>query len=328
MIAYLIRRLLQAIPTLIGVTFISFMIMRLAPGDPIDLITFNPDVTPEQREALKAQFCLDRSLLEQYAIWIVGDFRGVCDIQGLIRGDFGTSIYDRRPVFEMIAERLPATLQLTAAAFVIGTSIGLGVGVLSAVTRGGIFDNVARFFSVVFDALPSFWFGLILIMYFGVNLGWFPTGGRAPIGVQDPTLLQRVHHLVLPTIVLAVGWVAVMSRFMRAETLEVMRREYVRTAHAKGLKPGRVYFWHAARNALIPIVTIIGPAILALIGGAVIIERVFTWPGLGRLLLDAVAARDYPIVMGAVIIGALIIVVGNMLTDVLLAVVDPRIRLE
>ena len=327
MTAYLFRRLLQAIPTLIGVTFISFFIMRLAPGDPIALITFNPNINSEQRAQLRSQFCLDRNVFEQYVIWVIGDLRGECNVRGLINGDFGTSIYDRRPVASMIAERLPATLQLSLGAFVLGTMLGLAVGVGSAINRGGIFDNFARFFSVVFDALPVFWLGLMLIMYFSVELGWFPTGGRGPIG-RDATLLESLRYLVLPTIVLSVGWVAVMSRFMRAETLEVIRREYVRTAHAKGLHPRRVYFWHAARNALIPIVTIIGPAILALLSGTVIVERIFSWPGLGRLLVDAVSARDYPIVMGGVIIGAFIVILGNLLTDVLLVLVDPRIRLE
>lgn len=329
MSTYLIRRLLQAIPTILGVTLISFAIMKAAPGDPVQLLTFaDPNSTAEDRARLARQLCLDRSLPEQYLIWLVGDFTGECRQRGLLRGDFGTSIYDRRPVLEMIVERLPATLELTGIALAIGAVIGVTVGVLSAVRRGSLFDNLARFFSVVFDALPPFWLGLMLIMFLSVQLHWLPVGGRLPLNKQPITIIDRIRHLAMPAFILAVTWIALMSRYMRAETLEVIRQDYVRAAFAKGVSARRVYFWHAARNALIPIVTILGPAITGLVGGAVVVERIFSWPGLGRLTVDAVTARDFPIVMGGVLIGAFTVIFGNLLSDVFLVMVDPRIRLE
>ncbi|KAA3661200.1 MAG: ABC transporter permease [Chloroflexi bacterium] len=327
MISYIVRRLLQAIPTIFGVTLISFIIMQAAPGDPVQLMTFNPSADAEDRARLEQELCLDRSLPEQYFIWLFGDLRGECAIRGLIRGDFGTSFYDRRPVIEMIGERLPATLELTATALVMGGVIGLIVGVLSAVNRASAFDNIARFFSVVFDAIPSFWLGLLLIMYFSVELRWLPVGGRLPLNVETITFTDRFRHLAMPSTVLAVTWIALMSRYMRAETLEVIRQDYIRTARAKGVPKYRVYFYHAARNAHIPIVTILGPAITGLVAGAVVIERIFSWPGLGRLTVDAVSARDYPIVTASVIIGSILVIIGNLLSDILLALVDPRLRL-
>ncbi|MDT8305700.1 MAG: ABC transporter permease [Anaerolineae bacterium] len=328
MIAYLIRRLLQAIPTLIGITVISFAIMQLAPGDPIQLLTFNPDMTEASRTKLRQQLCLDRPMPEQYLIWVLGDFRGECAMRGLIRGDFGTSFYDKRPVLEMIAERIPATLELSAVALAFGLLIGLPLGVSSAIRRGTWFDNASRFSAVVFDAIPSFWFGLILILIFSTRLGWLPVGGRAPLNVADPSLLDRLRHLAMPALVLGVGWLALFSRYMRAETLEVIGQDYVRTARAKGLTEWQVHVWYTARNALVPIATLLGPAIAGLISGAVVIERIFSWPGLGRLTFDAVVQRDYPIVMASVIVGSVLVIAGNLLSDFLYVIIDPRVRLE
>ena len=281
----------------------------------------------EDRERLAENFCLDRSTFEQYFVRMIGDVRkGVCEGKGILRGDFGVSLYSRQPVSEIIAAGIRPTLELTTGAMVIGVLLGIFIGVFSALRHGTWIDNLSRLFSVIFDAVPAFWMGLILIMFFSVELNWLPVGGRIPLNSDNVTLLDRVRHLIMPSFVLAVGWIALMSRFMRAETLEVISKEYVRTAHAKGLSKRRVNFVHAARNALIPITTFLGPAIVGLLSGAVIIERVFSWPGIGRIALDAVGARDYPIVMGTVILSAMIVIVGNLLTDFLLALVDPRIR--
>lgn len=327
MLRYMIRRLLQAVPTLLGVTILSFTIISIAPGDPIQIMTFGPGYTAEDRERLAENFCLDRSTFEQYFVWMIGDVRkGVCEGKGILRGDFGVSLYSRQPVSEIIAAGIRPTLELTTGAMVIGVLLGIFIGVFSALRHGTWIDNLSRLFSVIFDAVPAFWMGLILIMFFSVELNWLPVGGRIPLNSDNVTLLDRVRHLIMPSFVLAVGWIALMSRFMRAETLEVISKEYVRTAHAKGLSKRRVNFVHAARNALIPITTFLGPAIVGLLSGAVIIERVFSWPGIGRIALDAVGARDYPIVMGTVILSAMIVIVGNLLTDFLLALVDPRIR--
>lgn len=328
MATYLLRRLLQAIPTVLGITVISFFIIQLAPGDPVDMFMFNPSFTAEDKANMRQQLCLDRSLPEQYMVWLVGDFRGECQMQGILRGDFGTSFFDQRPVLTLFLERVPATLELTAVSLLIGGSIGLLLGVVSAVRHASLFDNVARFFSVLFDAIPAFWFGILLIMLFSVHLGWLPVGGRLPLNKPDITIVDHIRHLAMPAFVLSIGWIALMSRFMRAEVLEVIRQDYIRTAFAKGLKPTQVFFKHAARNALVSIVTILGPAITALVTGAVVIERIFSWPGMGRLTLDAVAARDYPIVMASVIFGSIIVIFGNLLSDFLLVLVDPRVRLK
>jgi peptide/nickel transport system permease protein len=328
MSSYIIRRLLQAIPTIFGVTLVSFLLMQAAPGDPVALMTFNPTNTAADRERLRHEFCLDRSVPEQYFIWLFGDPQGECAQGGLVRGDFGTSFRDRQPVLQTIMSRVPATLELTGSALLVGVVVGMMVGLSSAIRRASLFDNVSRFFSVLFDAIPSFWFGLILIMFFSVTLGWLPVGGRAPLNDPNPDPVERLQHLVLPCLVLAVTWVAVISRYMRAQSLEVINQDYVRTARAKGLPDRLVNARHVGRNALIPIVTILGPAITGLIGGAVVIERIFSWPGLGRLAVDAVSARDYPVVMGTVLIGSVLVILGTLLADILLVVVDPRIRFE
>lgn len=325
---YIVRRLLQAIPTVFGVTLLSFIIMQAAPGDPVQLMTFSPSYTAEDRERLSREFCLDRSVVEQYIIWLIGDLQGECRMRGLLRGDFGESLYEREPVLEIIMARVPATLELTGLALIVGVAAGLLIGLASAIKRGSFFDNGSRFFSVLFDAIPQFWFGLILIMVFSVHFGWLPVGGRLPLNLPNPTVIDRLRHLLMPTIVLAITWVAIMSRYMRAESLEVINQDYVTSARAKGLVPRTVYIRHVARNALVPIVTILGPAITALLGGAVVIERIFSWPGIGRLAVDAVSSRDYPIVMGTVIIGAVLVILGTILADILLATVDPRIRFE
>jgi peptide/nickel transport system permease protein len=231
-------------------------------------------------------------------------------------------------VLDIILERVPATLELTGLALLIGVTIGMAIGLVSAIKRGSFFDNSSRFFSVLFDAIPQFWFGLILIMIFSVQLGLLPVGGRMPLNDPNPTIVDRLRHLLMPTVVLAVTWVAIMSRYMRAESLEVINQDYVTSARAKGMVPRTVYIRHVARNALVPIVTILGPAITALLSGAVVIERIFSWPGIGRLAVDAVSSRDYPIVMGTVIVGAVLVILGTILADILLATVDPRIRFE
>lgn len=328
MTTYIFRRILQAIPTIIGVTLITFILIRAAPGDPVQILTFSPGMKAEDRERLRHELCLDRPWATQYLIWVFGDWTGECNQRGLIRGDFGDSFFARRPVLEMYTERIPATLQLTSYALLIGGALGLVMGIISAIYRASAIDNLSRFFSVVFDALPPFWFGILLIMYFSVERGWFPVGGQLPLNVDNPTIMDRVRHLVLPSIVLGVSWIALMSRYMRAETLEVMGQDYIRTAHAKGLNKRTVYFKHAARNALIPIVTILGPAITSLVGGAVVVERIFSWPGIGRLVIDSVSRRDFPVIMASTIIGAVLVIVGNLFSDILLVMVDPRIRLN
>jgi peptide/nickel transport system permease protein len=325
--AYILRRFLQAIPTLLGITIISFALMRLSPGDPVDLLTFNPKMTRAAREALRHQLCLDRPVAEQYIIWMFGNDE--CDTKGIIRLDFGDSLYEKRPVLSMIAERIPATVELTGLALAVGMLIGVSAGIYSAVKHGSLFDNLTRVWAVVGQAVPVFWLGLILILIFAVQLRWLPVGGRYTLTLQsDKDFIDHLKHLVMPVFVLATGWIAVLSRYMRTETLEVIRQDYIRSARAKGVPNQRVYFWHAARNALIPLATILGPAIGGLLAGAVITETIFSWPGMGRMTIEAVFQRDYTLLMANVIIGSVLVVGGNLLSDILYVVVDPRIRLS
>ena len=339
---YILRRLIQAIPTIFGITLISFMLMLSAPGDPVTLITFNPDTSPEARETLRRQLGLDQPPITQYVYWLIGndwtmidangdgegDYAGVR--RGLLRGDMGNSIQHKRPVSDLITERIPATLQLAIASLLLGYVIGIPVGVMSAVGHRGWFDQISRVLAVVGNAIPAFWLGLILIMLFSVRLGWLPTGGMQSLTGVEPgyELWDRIRHMIMPVTVLALGTIATISRFVRAEVIEVLGQDYVRTARAKGLPNQSVWWRHSARNGLIPVATFIGPALGTLLGGAVIIEQVFNWPGMGLLVVNGVFQRDYPLVMGSVLFGAVLFIVGILISDMLYAVLDPRIRLE
>lgn len=354
MTRYVIRRLLQAIPTLLGVSIISFLLVNSAPGDPITIRTFDPNITDETREIMRRQLGLDQPLPMQYMAWfsglmfrrgdvvaefttpsnqcgyVAGGNMTVCNNgSGIVRGNLGTSLQTQQPVWDRLVERMPATLELGLASLFLSLLIGVPLGVLSAVYRGSWFDNVVRFFAVIFQAVPAFWMALLLILFFGVYLGWLPTGGRQTVTLtQEFDLTDRIRHLVLPSFVLAFGGIALFSRIMRTETLEVIHTDYVRTARAKGLPGNRVWFVHALRNSLIPMMTILGPAILGVLGGAVIVETVFAWPGMGRLTLAAAFQRDYPMVLGAVMFFSILVVLGNLLSDILYGIVDPRVRLS
>lgn len=351
---YIFRRLLQAIPTLIGISLISFFLAKATPGDPVLNMTFNPKITEATRETLRKQLGLDQPVAMQYIRWFSGLVirpgdameelalnhsacaylslinYTICDSGGgIIRGDLGTSIATKQAVWSRLMDRVPATLELTTTGLLVGLLIGLPLGVLSAVRRGSWFDNGVRFFSVIGNAVPAFWMGLILIFFFGVYLNWLPSGGRQTVTLSGEfDLGDRISHLILPSFVLAVGWMAVLSRFMRAETLEVLHNDYIRTAKAKGLAPNRIWFVHATGNALIPLVTILGPAITGLLGGALVTETVFAWPGMGRLTFDAALQRDYPLVLGSVMIASVLVILGNLLSDILYGIVDPRVRLS
>ncbi len=352
MIRYLIRRLLQAIPTLIGVSIISFTLAYAAPGDPITFRTFDPNITEEARESLRRLYGLDQPPPLQYINWFAGiliradnvvdEFteRGnscryvgavnltVCDTGGgIIRGDLGVSIQTDQRVWDRLVERMPATLELGIASLVFSLVVGIPLGVLAAIYRGSIFDNAVRVFTVIAQAIPNFWLGLMLIFLFGVVLGWLPTGGRQTVSLTGETsLIDKARHLLLPTLVLGLGGVALLMRVMRTEVLEVLHNDFVRTARAKGLRERTIYFTHTFRNALIPLMTILGPAIFGVLGGAVVTETIFSWPGIGRLTISAITQQDYPMALGAVMFFAALTIIGNLLSDVLYGVVDPRVR--
>lgn len=354
MARYVIRRLLQAIPTLVGVSVIAFSLVYNSPGDPILIRTFDPNITQESREILRRQLGLDQHWALQYISWVTGitlrsgevaeEFnRGdtsctylswlnttFCDNGGgILRGNLGTSIATNQPVWDRIVERMPATLQLGVTTLLVSLLVGVPLGVLSAVRQRSVFDASVRVLAVVGNALPSFWLGLMLILLFGVVLGWLPTGSMRTVSLTNEfDLVDRIRHLVLPTFVLAVGGIAILSRFMRTETLEVIRTDYIRMARAKGVAARRVWFVHALGNALIPLMTTLGPAIFGILSGAVIVETIFSWPGMGRMTFSAAVQRDYPTVLGAVMFFSLLTILGNLLSDILYGVVDPRVRLS
>lgn len=352
---FILRRLIQAIPTLLGITVLSFLIMSAAPGGPAAAMTFDPKTPPRQREIMAERLGFNAPVPVQYVRWLIGEapikILGVTlyegrDIpqfdrrgnekgtikgtnEGIIRGDFGRSLFYKRPVIDLIKEKLWATVQLGGLALIVGLLFGIPIGILSAVWQGGIFDNSARVMAVVFNAVPIFWLGLMLILVFGKWLDIMPMGNQCPLTLRGcETTADHVKHLILPVFALGTGWIAVLSRYMRTATLEVLNQDYIRTAQAKGLPNRDVWFVHATRNALIPIATILGPAIPGLLGGAVITETIFSWPGLGRLSFEAVLQQDYPMVMAVVILSGFVTIIGYLLSDIMYAMVDPRIRLN
>ncbi len=317
MIKYIIARLLQTIPILVGITIISFVIIHLAPGTPIGL-TLNPKVSPKIIEQMKKNYDLDKPLLVQYGLWLKKLFTGKL-----------YSFKDGKPVLKKIAERLPATLLLNLVAMLIIFSLAIPLGVFSAVRRYSLLDNLGTFGAYLGISIPSFWLAYLLILGM-VKLFGYPILGMRSFAIEDLTVvefvLDRWWHLMLPSVILAIGGIAVISRYTRSSMLEVIRQDYIRTARAKGLAEDDVYYRHALRNALLPIVTIFGFLIPGLISGSVIIETVFAWPGIGRLAYQAVLARDYSVVMTILTISSGLTLLGNLAADILYAIVDPRIR--
>ena len=247
---------------------------------------------------------------------------------GILRNDFGNSFFYKRPAIDVLVERLPATLELGVTSFFVGTTLGIAVGILAAVYHGRLFDQLSRVFAVIVNALPNFWLGLLLLLFFGSTLQILPLGGRCRTTLDPscPPLPERLEYLILPTIVLAVGAVAGYSRFMRASMLDVVNQDYIRTARSKGLQERLIWLRHGMRNAFIPIATFLGPSITFLLSGAAITETVFSWPGVGRLAVNAVGQRDDPVVLITVIYAAIASILGYLLSDILYAIIDPRIR--
>ncbi|MFZ5918865.1 MAG: ABC transporter permease [Chloroflexota bacterium] len=340
MTRYVIRRLLQAIPTFLGITVLTFIIVYSAPGDPVLQQTFDPHISGATRTELNRRFGLDQPLMTQYLNWLIGnEWQKDPDLlarQGILRGDFGNSLIEKRSVLEMIGERVGATLLLTGAATFIGYLVGIPIGVLAAVRQGGVFDNTSRVMAVFFNAIPGFWLSLVVILLFAVkfrewNLPAIPSGGMYTLaagGKQVFDLGDRLVHLLPPALVLATGPIATTSRLMRTQVLEVIRQDYIRTARAKGLSEKAVNFTHALRNALMPLATVLGPTLTGLLNGAVITETIWSWPGLGRLFVNANFQRDYPVIMAGFVIGAAGVIMGNLLSDIFYGFVDPRVRLE
>jgi len=324
MAVYLAKRLLTMIPLLVGISLISFVVIHLAPGKPTDLaIDLNPAVTKEVKERMEKLYGLDRPLYVQYLDWL----------QRLARLDFGTSFSaDGRPVSDKILERLPVTVGINLLSLVLILGLALPLGIFSAARPHSLFDQATTVFVFVGFATPTFWLALLLMILFGVELGWLPISGLKSYDYDQLTffwqMVDRARHLILPVLLSAFGGLAGMSRYMRANMLEVIRQDYITTARAKGLSESRVLFKHALRNALLPVVTLLGLSLPGLIGGSVIFESIFAIPGLGQLFYQAVMSRDYPLVMGGLVIGAVLTLLGNLLADLAYASVDPRIRVR
>jgi peptide/nickel transport system permease protein len=319
MAAYVARRLVQAVPILFGVAVISFLLIYLSPGDPIDRFR-TPTVRPEQLEGLIRLYGLDRPLPEQFISWIT------TYVQVWRPEAWGYSFLDGQPVLHKILQRLPATLLLGGAALGITVLVAIPLGILAAVRQYSWADRIITSLATVGYAIPSFLLGLYLLFLGGVVLQWFPLFGMESFGSEGEAL-DIGWHMVLPVLSLSLQQIAGWSRYVRAAMLEVLHQDYIRTARAKGLARSRINFRHALRNALIPVITLIGLTIPTLLGGAAITETIFSWPGVGFMGVEAVAQRDYPVVLAFVMIGGVGVVVGNLAADICYAVADPRIKL-
>jgi len=319
---YILKRLALMIPMLLGITLISFTVIHLAPGTPTDMqTTLNPKASLEAQKRLRELYGLDKPLMVQYGDWLTR----------LVRLDFGRSFSpDRRPVWDKIKERIGITLSLNLMSLIIILGVSIPIGVIAAYRAHSWFDKATTLFVFFGFAMPTFWLALLLIMFFGVYLDWLPISGLTSLNFRQFSFWQKVHdlgaHVTLPVLVAAFGGLAGMSRYMRGNMLEVIRQDYITTARAKGLPERVVIFKHALRNALLPVITILGLSVPGLIGGSVIFESIFAIPGMGQLFYGAVMARDYPLVMGELVIGAVLTLLGNMLADMGYALVDPRIR--
>jgi peptide/nickel transport system permease protein len=314
---FILRRLIYAIPTLIGISIITFVIVRMAPGDPIRLFTFGQrDITGEDIERLRHLYGLDKPLPLQYVDWLLA----------MVQLNFGQSFIYHQDAFQLLLTRVPATLQLAVVALGLQLLIGVPLGVIAALKRGSWADGAIRVFGVAGHALPAFWLGLMLIILFAVTLRWLPSQGVLTVGKDVWDIPDRLRHILLPAFVLSLTGIANYSRILRTETLDVLGQDFVRTAHAKGLHERTVVFVHALRNALIPVVTALGGILAALVGGALVVEQVFSWPGVGQFTFQAAIAKDYPIVQAATMFVSVLLVISYLLRDIAYAMVDPRIK--
>jgi peptide/nickel transport system permease protein len=311
---FVVRRLLGAIPLLLGVAVLSFLFMQLAPGGPDTLYARSGRMSEEQLAAIRHNLGLDRPVYIQLLKWL----------GNLLQGDLGMSYTQYRPVRDVIWEVFPNTVYLMTAGLSISLVVALVTGVIAATRPYGLFDNATAFLSYFGLAMPVFWFGLMLQILFAVKLGWLPSANMRSANAGG--FLDIIKHLILPASTIAIGSVASWSRYVRASTLETLGQDYVRTARAKGLRERVVLWRHVLRNALIPFVTVVGIDVPLYLTGAVLTETVFSWPGMGRLFYDSLTKRDYPVLMGALLLGAVLIIIGNLIADVLYGLLDPRIK--
>ncbi|MCX5680443.1 MAG: ABC transporter permease [Candidatus Omnitrophica bacterium] len=323
MLKYFLQKTAGLVTVFFGITLISFFVIHLAPGKPTDIAaSMNPKVSYEAREKLEKIYGLDKPVHQQYIAW-------VCRF---ITFDFGRSYLDNRPVSAKIFERIPVTLLISVSAMLLVLGIGIPLGVLSAVKRNSPMDRISTIFVFTGFSAPEFWVALLAMSAFCITLGWLPVSGIKSLDFEylsaGGKIADVARHMILPVSITAFGSIAGISRYMRSSVIGIMGSDFIRTARAKGLKEGDVIFKHALKNALLPVITILGLSVPGLIGGSVIIESIFAIPGMGRLFYDSVMARDYPTIMGILSIGALLTLLGNLLADAAYSAVDPRIRTE
>ncbi|MFQ5623834.1 MAG: ABC transporter permease subunit [Paracoccaceae bacterium] len=333
MLRFLLSRLLTFLPTFFGVTLISFSFIRVLPGDPIIVMAGERGMTDERYAALVAKFGFDKPLLQQY-----GEY-----LWGVLHGNLGESFVTKRPVWDEFFSLFPATLELSSCAMIFAVALGLPAGVIAAVNRGKFFDRALMSSALVGYSMPIFWWALLLIIVFSGNLGWTPVSGRISLlyyfddstgfmlidsllSGEKGAFRSAVQHLVLPTIVLGTIPLAVIARQTRSAMLEVLSEDYIRTAKAKGLSPARVNGLHALRNALIPVITVIGLSVGTLLAGAILTETIFSWPGIGKWMVDSIFRRDYPVVQGGLLLIAVMVMIVNLTVDVLYGLINPKIR--
>ncbi|MFC0180177.1 ABC transporter permease subunit [Thorsellia kenyensis] len=339
MLTFIFKRLIMLIPTFIGITLLTFSLVRLIPGDPVEIMMGDRGLDPAYHAEVLKNLGLDKPLHIQYYNYLLD----------VLQGNFGRSFITQETVLSEFLERFPATFELTLFAMIFAIILGIPMGVLAAVKRGSIFDHGVMGLSLTGFSMPIFWWALILIMFFSVKLGWTPVSGRISLDfdiepitgfmlidsflaqINDPdynkgAFIDALRHLILPTIVLGTIPLAIISRMTRSSMLEVLKEDYVRTAYAKGLSPLKVIFGHALRNALIPVVTVIGLSVSAMLGGAVLTETLFSWPGIGKWLIEAIGRRDYPIVQNGILLIAILVILTNLIVDIFYGVINPRIR--
>ena len=333
MLRFILTRVMLVIPTFIGITLLAFALIRLVPGDPIEIRAGERGIDPERHAQLLSEYGLDRPILEQYAAYI----------WDVLHGDLGTSITTYQPVLTEFFTLFPATLELSICAMIFALSVGLPAGVLAATRRGTAVDYGVMGVSLTGYSMPIFWWGILLILLFSVNLGWTPVSQRISdlfwidpvtgfmlidtlLGDEPEAFWSALHHLVLPAIVLGTIPLAVIARMTRSSMLEVMGEDYIRTARAKGLGRPRIIWLHALRNALIPVITVIGLQVGVLLTGAILTETIFSWPGVGKWLVDAISRRDYPRLQGGIMLIATAVILVNLTVDILYGIINPRIR--
>lgn len=315
---YIVRRLLQAIPTLLVISFLIYSLLYVTPGDPVELIfgTEDQSLSEEQRQIIMEEWGLDKPFLIRYKDFVV-------DALG---GDLGVSYATNQPVFESVMERMPATFTLAAFAMILSLIISVPLGMLAALKHNSIWDSLATALATIGVSLPKFWFGLVLMIYFSLKLGWLPSTGSADLMTDG--LGEFLKHIIMPGSALALGMAATQTRMIRSSMLDVLGQDYVRYARSKGLREKIVIWGHAFKNAMIPVITVVGSEIGSLLGGAVVTESIFSWPGVGRLAVNSISKRDYPMIQGITLLLCTSYLVINLLVDIVYAWVDPRIRLD